>query len=265
MAEQSNPYAAPASRVDDVADTSASIRFIPGGRSVPAGNGWQWIATGWDLFKRNPGAWILITIIFVAILGLCSWVPFIGFVAVYVLTPVLLGGVMLACATLERGGTIEVSHLFAGFREKTSPLVLVGLLYLAGIMVILVVVGLLFGFSLIPVFLGQQQPDVGAALLIFALASLVMLALSIPLMMAIWFAAPLVMLHDVKPVDALKVEFPGLHQEHHPVPRVRGDHLGGGVPRHASDLAGLAGAWDRCSWPRCTPATATSSRKRPRA
>ena len=209
MAEQSNPYAAPASRVDDVADTSASIRFIPGGRSVPAGNGWQWIATGWDLFKRNPGAWILITIIFVAILGLCSWVPFIGFVAVYVLTPVLLGGVMLGCATLERGGTIEVSHLFAGFREKTSPLVLVGLLYLAGIMVILVVVGLLFGFSLIPVFLGQQQPDVGAALLIFALASLVMLALSIPLMMAIWFAAPLVMLHDVKPVDALKSSFLG--------------------------------------------------------
>jgi uncharacterized membrane protein len=209
MPEQSNPYAAPASRVDDIAGTSTALRLIPEGRAVPAGHGWQWLASAWDLFKRNPGAWILITLIFLGIVMLCSWIPFIGFVATYVLSPVLLGGVMLGCAELERGGSIEVSHLFAGFREKTSSLVVVGLLYLAGGMAILVVVGLTFGFSLIPVFLGQAQPDVGAALQIFLLAALVMLALSIPLVMAIWFAAPLVMLHDMKPVDALKASFLG--------------------------------------------------------
>ena len=76
-------------------------------------------------------------------------------------------------------------------------------------MAILVVIGLVFGFSLVPVFLGQAQPDVGAALQIFLLAVLVMLALSIPLVMAIWFAAPLVMLHDMKPVDAFKASFLG--------------------------------------------------------
>ena len=209
MPEQSNPYAAPASRVDDVAGTLTSVRLIPAGRTVPAGHGWQWFATGWDLFKRNPGAWILITLIFLGIVLLCSWVPFIGFVATSVLSPILLGGVMLGCAELERGGTIEVSHLFAGFREKTSSLVAVGLLYVAGIAAILVLLGLMFGFSLIPVFLGQAQPDVGSALRLFILALLVMMALSIPLWMAMWFAAPLVMLHDVKPVDALKASFLG--------------------------------------------------------
>ena len=167
MPEQSNPYAAPASRVDDVAGTLTSVRLIPAGRTVPAGHGWQWFATGWDLFKRNPGAWILITLIFLGIVLLCSWVPFIGFVATSVLSPILLGGVMLGCAELERGGTIEVSHLFAGFREKTSSLVAVGLLYVAGIAAILVLLGLMFGFSLIPVFLGQAQPDVGSALRLF--------------------------------------------------------------------------------------------------
>jgi uncharacterized membrane protein len=209
MAEQPNPYAAPASRVDDVSATPASLRLIPGGRTVPAGNGWQWLATGWELFKRNPGGWILIFIIFFAIVMLCSWVPLIGFVATYVLSPVLLGGVMLGCATLERGGQIDVSHLFVGFREKTSSLVIVGLLYLAGILAILVVVGLIFGFSLVSVFLGQPQPDVAAAISIMLLASLVMLALSIPLLMGVWFAAPLVMLHDVRPVDAFKASFFG--------------------------------------------------------
>jgi uncharacterized membrane protein len=209
MAEQPNPYAAPASRVDDVATTPVSIRLIPGGRSVPAGNGWQWLVQGWELFKRNPGGWILIFVIFFAIVMLCSWVPLIGFVATYVLTPILLGGVMAGCAALERGEQIEASHLFAGFRERTSSLVIVGLLYLAGILAILMVVGLAFGFSLVPIFLGQPQPDFAAALGILLLASLVLLALSIPLLMAMWFAAPLVMLHDVRPVDAFKASFFG--------------------------------------------------------
>jgi uncharacterized membrane protein len=209
MTEQPNPYAAPASRVDDVSARPASIRLVPGGRGVPAGNGWHWLARGWELFKRNPGGWILIFIVFFAIVMLCSFVPFIGFVATYVLTPILLGGVMAGCAALERGEQIEVTHLFAGFREKTSSLVIVGLLYLAGILAILVVVGLAFGFSLVPLFLGQPQPDVAAALSIILLASLVMLALSIPLLMAVWFAAPLVMLHDIRPVDAFKASFFG--------------------------------------------------------
>lgn len=209
MPEPSNPYAAPTSRVDDIAGTSAALRLIPEGRAVPAGQGWQWLATGWDLFKRNPGAWILITLIFLGIVMLCSSIPFIGFVATSVLSPVLLGGVMLGCAELERGGSIEVSHLFAGFREKTSSLVVVGLLYLGGSVAILVLVGLMFGFSLIPVFLGQAQPDIGGALRIFMLALLVAMALYIPLFMALWFAAPLVMLHDMRPVDALKASFLG--------------------------------------------------------
>lgn len=209
MPEQSNPYAAPGSRVDDVSGPSGALRLVPEGRAVPAGHGWEWLATGWELFKRNPGAWILITLIFLGIVFLCSWVPFLGFIATYVLSPILLGGVMLGCAELERGGQIEVNHLFAGFREKTSSLVVVGLLYVAGSLAILVVVGLMFGFSLIPVLLGQAQPDLGAALLIFLLAVLVMLALSVPLVMAIWFAAPLVMLHDMKPMDAVKASFLG--------------------------------------------------------
>jgi uncharacterized membrane protein len=209
MSEQPNPYAAPASRVDDVTGESSAPRLIPEGRAVPAGHGWQWLAAGWDLFKRNPGVWILIVLIFAGIVMLCSSVPLVGFVATYVLSPILFGGVMLGCATQERGGAIEVAHLFAGFREKTSSLVVVGLLNLAGIISIMVVVGLLFGFSLVPVFLGQQQPDLGAALRIFLLAALVVMALSLPLVMAMWFAAPLVMLHDMKPVDALKASFMG--------------------------------------------------------
>jgi uncharacterized membrane protein len=209
MPQQSNPYAAPASRVDDIAAPSGAVRLIAAGRPVPAGHGWDWLARGWNLFKRNPGTWILISLIFFAIVLVSSLIPLIGFFATSLLGPILLAGVMRGCAEVERGGSIEVSHLFAGFREKTSSLVVVGLLYVVGSLVILAVIGVLFGFGLIPVFLGQVEPDVAATLQLFLLAFLVMLALSIPLWMAMWFATPLVVLHDLPPVSAVKASFLG--------------------------------------------------------
>jgi len=210
MADEPNPYAAPSSRVDDVVSPGLeAARYIPGGRVVPAGNGWQWLVDGFDLFKRNPGAWILILIIFAAMMMVASSIPLLGFAAVYVLTPVLLGGVMLGCAAQQGGRSLEVSHLFAGFRERTSPLVQVGLLYLAGMVVIMLIVGAIFGFSFLPNWLAQRPPDVGTAMTVILLAVLVALALSIPLMMALWFAAPLVIFHELSPVDALKASFQG--------------------------------------------------------
>ena len=210
MAEEPNPYAAPSSHVDDVVlPGPESVRFVPGGRAVPVAHGWNWLVAGWDLYKRNPGAWILIFIIFTAIMMGASWVPLIGFVAMYILTPVLIGGVMMGCAALQRGQSLEVSHLFAGFREKTGALVQVGLLYLAGIVATLLVVGLIFGFSLLPTLIAQQQPEVRTAVTVIVLAVLVALALSIPLVMALWFAAPLVIFHDLPAVDALKTSFTG--------------------------------------------------------
>ena len=210
MPEPSNPYAAPGSRVDDIADASATRHLIAAGRTVPAGHGWDWLVSGWDLFKRSPGPWILIGLIFLGIVMLSSSLPFIGLVATPVLGTILLGGVMQGCAELDRGRPIEVVHLFAGFRDKTSSLVAVALLYIVGSMVIVGIVGLMFGFSLVPVLMGQSAPpDPGAALQIFLVAVLVMLALSIPLWMAIWFTCPLIMLHDLKPLDAAQASFQG--------------------------------------------------------
>ncbi len=209
MPEPSNPYAAPGSRVDDIAGPSAARRLVAAGRTVPAGHGWEWLVTGWELFKRNPGAWILIGLIFLGVVMLSSSIPFIGVVATPVLATILLGGVMRGCAELERGRPIEVAHLFAGFRDKTSSLVAVALVYVVGSLAILAIVGLIFGFSLVPVLMGQSPPDPGAALEIFLLAVLVMLALSIPLWMAMWFACPLIMLHDLKPLDAVKASLLG--------------------------------------------------------
>src|SRR2546423_1197717 len=56
-----NPYAAPRAQVADAAD--APRNFLPAGRAVPAARGWNWIAEGWELFRRQPGAWIALVIV----------------------------------------------------------------------------------------------------------------------------------------------------------------------------------------------------------
>jgi uncharacterized membrane protein len=56
---------------------------------------------------------------------------------------------------------------------------------------------------------GADAAKVAGALTGFLLASLVMMALMIPVLMAVWFAAPLVVFHERGAVDALKESFAG--------------------------------------------------------
>ena len=62
-----NPYAAPKAAV---ADETVLINadYVPGGQSRPAGNGWSWISASWHLFKRQPGMWIGMWLLFVIIM-----------------------------------------------------------------------------------------------------------------------------------------------------------------------------------------------------
>ena len=116
-----NPYAAPKATVADAADPQQG-NFVPGGRAVPAGNGWSWIAAGWELFKRQPGAWIGIVVVLFVIFLAAAFIPVIGSIAVMVLFPVFVGGLMLGCRALREGGRLEIGHLFAGFRGHIGTL-----------------------------------------------------------------------------------------------------------------------------------------------
>src|SRR5262245_49906938 len=110
--------------------------------SVPAGNGWAWIAQAWDLFKKNPGMWIGISVVGTVIFIALHFVPVIGPIAAMVLTPVVVGGLMLGCRALDQGGELGFDHLFAGFQQRAGALATVGALYLAATIVIALVVGL---------------------------------------------------------------------------------------------------------------------------
>jgi len=205
----SNPYATPKAAVADA--PAPQGEFVPGGKGVPAARGWNWLADGWTLFKAAPGLWIGMIVVFVVILFALALVPFLGPVAQNLLMPVFMGGIALGCRAIDDGSGLQFNHLFEGFKTRFGTLVAVGALYLAGFVAILVVVMMITGASVFALFMAGAQPDVqstGAALGIM-LAVLIVLALTLPLVMAIWFAPALVVFHDLGAVDAMKQSFTG--------------------------------------------------------
>ena len=184
--------------------------YVAGGRGVAAERGWDWIAAGWELFKRQAGMWIALVLVAFVIFVVLAFIPFVGSLASFILTPVFGAGVVIGCRAIEEGRELEIGHLFAGFKEKLGPLATVGAIYLGSAIVIALVVGLATGASIFAM-MGGATPDVAtpAAALTVILALLIMLALLMPVVMAVWFAPPLVVFHDKGAVEAMQESFTG--------------------------------------------------------
>ncbi len=202
--QEKNPYAAPVAPVEDVSDADRIIgTLIPGGRSVASDRAWPWIVGGFDLFKRSPGPWILALILLFLISAVLSVIP-LGSLVLNVVFPVFVAGLLIGCHDQTQGEQFEVAHLFAGFREHAGQLMLVGLLYLLGVFAAALIGSLIFGVSMLGTMFGRGAGIPVTSMLLFAL---VVLALMIPLAMALWFAPALVTFHDVPAVDAMKQSF----------------------------------------------------------
>ena len=188
---------------------------IPEGRRVNAGRGLSWIGDAWRMFKDAPGSWVACFLIFMLIMFVLAIIPLLGNIAGALLSPLLIGGLMIGCRELERNEELTVAHLFAGFKEKSGPLFILGLLEFGlSLVVMLVAAGIILltvGAMFMGVLMGQPL-DPGVTLtpgfwlgVLVVLA--VILALFIPVTMAVWFAPALVALDGVEPLTALKWSF----------------------------------------------------------
>jgi uncharacterized membrane protein len=181
--------------------------WITDGRSVEAEQGWRWITEGYALFVKAPGTWIVITALLMTIMIVLVLIPFLGQIAINLLIPVFSGGLMLGCRSLSSGGTLQITHLFEGFKQRTAELMLLAVFYLLGAVAIALIVILVAGGSMATgVLLGQPVDSAGIAVRA-VIGILLALALTVPLAMATWFAIPLVVFHDVAPFPAMKTSF----------------------------------------------------------
>jgi len=183
--------------------------YVAGGRGVAAGRGWDWIPAGWELFKKQAGMWIALVLVAFVIFFVLALIPVVGSLATFVLTPVFAAGVLVGSRAVDEGRGLEFGHLFAGFKQKFAELATVGAIYLGSAVAIALVVGLATGASIFTMMSGVGPEATPAAALTFLLALLIMLALLVPVIMAVWFAPALVLFHDKGAVDAMKESFTG--------------------------------------------------------
>ncbi len=210
-------YAPPAAALES--QTEAVLRDP---RRVAAGRGWSWIAEGFDSFRQHSLPWIGIIVVWAFLNALMSVIPLVS-MALYVLHPMFVGGLMLGCFDQEQDRDLEFGHLFAGFSHQAGKLATVGGIYLGamiGLFILVAIVVLIMLFAL-GVGMGQFEqavsgemqsvpPQVGIMMVIGMLGGVALGAAGgMLILMAIWFAPALIVLHDVEVSDALKLSFTG--------------------------------------------------------
>jgi len=161
----------------------------------------EWLLSGWRMFLAAPGIWVIQTLIFIA-LNLVAGVLMLPLSPLIIPAafPVFCAGMLFGAARIERGVRLEITHIFAGFRQNTGNLMVLGVGYLMGGGVVLLL-SLLIGGS--GALLGYLFGTIGAYFGGLLMAGLVFYGLWILLLMALWFAPALVMMGGVAPMEAL--------------------------------------------------------------
>ena len=171
-------------------------KHTPGISQVPVSRVIEWFSTGWQLFMRAPGVWVMQTLIFIA-LSVMLVVP--------MAFPLFCAGMIYGCALLKRDGgategKLEITHLFEGFRQNTGNLIVLGGFYLMGSYTMLLIALMIGGGGAL---LGFPVGKLSAVFGGMVLFGLIFYLLWIVLIMALWFAPALVMLGGVGPLEAL--------------------------------------------------------------
>ncbi len=183
-------------------------------RTVEAGRGAGWLGDGFDYFKRSAGAWIAITVVIFVIFIALNFIPVIGGLAGQLLGPVFSAGILLGCKSMDEGGEMELGHLFKAFSLNPGPLIVVGALYVAamiilGIFMVILAFVLLGGMDTITQLMNQDATGLLQNLPMLLVVMLVGLGLYVPVLMGLWFAPALVALGGMSVQDAVSGSFTG--------------------------------------------------------
>jgi len=214
---ENNPYQTPESLVEMPQGDSDAVLLEP--NKMSASDGATWLTRGGSLFMTSPLVWVAMNLVYwLLFLGL-SIIPLISIV-VYIFTPVMTAGFMIASRRAATEGRVEFGDLFGGFdKAHFSNLLAVGGLYFAGMigvgLITMIVVLLFVGGDLFTLMASASDPDnvdpdlalsmiggIMAGVLVFAVIVL-------PLVMSIWFAPVLVVEGKLSPLDAMRLSVTG--------------------------------------------------------
>lgn len=178
-------------------------------RSVTAARGWRWIVEGFLLFRMQPLIWIVLLAVMVLIWLGSTLLPPLGPLAVSLMTPVFVAGLMSACLDTDRGKEPAVRQLFGAFRSHAAPLVTIGGIYLVGNIVAVAIMLSIAGPDALQTLLSRTRNEAALAQAMEGLIRGLMIGTLVfmPVLMAVWFAPVLVIFRNATPADAMKSSF----------------------------------------------------------
>jgi len=176
--------------------------------TVPAGHGWNWVLTGFALFRKSPAMWAFLALSYIMLMQLLGMIPVFGWFAATVLIPAFSASFMIASRELDQGRKLHANLLFSGFKSNLPALLRQGGLYLASGLAILGVSALADGGLLLQLMMFGEKPP-AAAFEDGSLAGAAMLAgvLYLPVLAAFWFAPALSAWRNLPATQALFYSF----------------------------------------------------------
>ena len=104
-------------------------------KTVDVSRGLSWLSCGWRIFTKTPWVWIMLGLVFPALMFVLAPIP-LGTLVFALLVPPLVAGLLAAARDAEAGRALTFAHLFLAFRDKTrlTPLLVLGGVALAGVL-----------------------------------------------------------------------------------------------------------------------------------
>ncbi len=182
-------------------------------KKISVGDAMGWFGQGKEMLSGNWGLVIGSLIVIMLLNMAVQFIPFIGWLAGMFIMTLLYAGLVKMFYRLDSEGSAEFADLFAGFSEKTGPLVILALIQMAVYFVVIVValaaVFMVLGFDAdtLNAMESGVMPDSAASGGAIAAVVFVMFLLFVGIGLLFYFSIPLVFLGNQGPGEALATSF----------------------------------------------------------
>jgi len=181
--------------------------------NIPASAGIAWIREGFAIFRKQPGGLMLLMLAYLLAGVVLGIIPFLGQWLPMILAPVFTAVFVQACAAADRKQSLTPEMLRPIFQKPTFPrLAGLGAMFVLVLALLAMLFASVVGMDTMRQLAEQQvQPDAAAATAAansnFGWAMLVIFLLSLPLSMAMLFAAPLIFWQQMRVGKAVFYSF----------------------------------------------------------
>ena len=167
-------------------------------RIVSARRGWHWLRDAFAILGRNLALWMLFAFTYLVTLSVLSAIPFIGQFIFLVATPALTLSFTVMARESAGGRKILPALLLSGFRGNTLPILILGAIYAVAFIAVAEISSAFYGDTLKALLAGRLKPDQNPIAAIVGIS-----AFYLPVLIAFWFAPPLVGWHNMSAPKAV--------------------------------------------------------------